>query len=517
MLKRATLYLRRKIIRSILLFIILFIISISLLIGLTVWCSIDTVTSDVQSRLGTSFVLKMPSLDPSDTTYYQSVQMYDGGSTKAYVGATLDHQLVSEIMKINGITAYNGNQTQWIQVEDIELYPGAMAYRTEDALVNPSWMSTIELNYEDMGGFEYYQTKGSETAVYGNTDTNLYDKFRTGAFELIAGRHITASDKQKVLISDEVAERNQLDVGDTFHISLWNKHLLKYDPFDQVLGSWELEIVGIFHVNGYQPTGIWVQEDKIAYNWLLSDEDTVARINEVWDQNYYKDFISDFSYDNLTFFVDDSSHLSSIVEEVKNLDIPDVNFFQISLDDTMYKSTVDPLNSIRNLVAGAVASIVVGCMVIMFIVFTMWVRSRRQEIYIYLSLGFSKAKILGQFVLETAIVATVALVIALPASIPVANAVGNRMLASTIEAAQPQVREYTDEEINNAARSGRISELFTYDSGSYGGPEHIDFTFGLIELLSLAALELLIIVVAICKGGSFIFKLQPRQILTTLS
>ena len=199
------------------------------------------------------------------------------------------------------------------------------------------------------------------------------------------------------------------------------------------------------------------------------------------------------------------------------MDIPDINFFQISLDDTMYKSTVDPLNSIRNLVAGAVASIVVGCMVIMFIVFTMWVRSRRQEIYIYLSLGFSKAKILGQFVLETAIVATVALVIALPASIPIANAVGNRMLASTIEAAQPQVREYTDEEINNAARSGRISELFTYDSGSYGGPEHIDFTFGLIELLSLAALELLIIVVAICKGGSFIFKLQPRQILTTLS
>ena len=59
--------------------------------------------------------------------------------------------------------------------------------------------------------------------------------------------------------------------------------------------------------------------------------------------------------------------------------------------------------------------------------------------------------------------------------------------------------------------------LYQFDSGSYGGPEHIDFTFGLAEVLILVALELLIIVAAICKGGSFIFKLQPRQILTTLS
>ncbi len=65
--------------------------------------------------------------------------------------------------------------------------------------------------------------------------------------------------------------------------------------------------------------------------------------------------------------------------------------------------------------------------------------------------------------------------------------------------------------------SGTTDELFSYESSTYAGPEHIDFTFGLVEVLILVALELLIIVAAICKGGSFIFKLQPRQILTTLS
>ena len=118
--------------------------------------------------------------------------------------------------------------------------------------------------------------------------------------------------------------------------------------------------------------------------------------------------------------------------------------------------------------------------------------------------------------LEAAIVAALALAIALPISAPVTDAIGNQLLSSTIEAAQPQAEQYTEEEILQAARSGKVAELFQYESSSYAGPESIDFSFGFVQLLVLAALELLIILAAICKGGSFIFKLQPRQILTTL-
>ena len=64
--------------------------------------------------------------------------------------------------------------------------------------------------------------------------------------------------------------------------------------------------------------------------------------------------------------------------------------------------------------------------------------------------------------------------------------------------------------------SGTMSELMAYESSEYVGPEQIDFSFRLTDFLLLLALELLIILAAICKGGSFIFKLQPRQILTTL-
>ena len=517
MLKRSVLYLRRKYKRSMLLLILLFVISFSLAVGLTVWGSSNTVTQEVQHELGTSFVVTSPAIDSENSEYFKGVNLQNGGTAKVYTGPKVNQELLDAITQIDGISNYNAEDYLYgINVKDLTLIVGS--WGTEYALArdDPEWLGRIEDGFKEWG-VEFFRLNTSQTQLYGNTNTELYSKFRTGAFELVEGRHISADDSKKALISDELAKLNGLTIGDTITLNLLGASMNRADKVSESFGEAELEIVGIFHVNGYQPTGINIGETDITYNWILTDIETVEALVDLWCANYYQDYIPEQSYINLTFFVDDPSRLETVVERVKNSDIPNIDFFQISLDDTMYKSTVDPLNSIRNLVAGLVAAIVVGCMAILLIVFTMWVRSRRQEVAIYLSLGFSKFKIIGQFVLEAVIVAAIAFAAALPASIPVADTVGNQMLTSAIEAAQPSQEEYSEEEILQAARSGAASELYQFDSGSYGGPEHIDFTFGLAEVLILVALELLIIVAAICKGGSFIFKLQPRQILTTLS
>ena len=248
----------------------------------------------------------------------------------------------------------------------------------------------------EWGGWVNYELNFVTTTIYGNTETARNDKFRTGAFTLVSGRHIIGTDRQKVLVSDELAARNGLQLGDTVEISLRNMQLgwydlRKYDPA-KVLDTWELEVVGIFHVNGYQPTGDNVQEDQMTYNWLMADEDTVAYIKTAWDRNYYEDYIGKPSYYNLTVFVDDPAHLDTNIEQAQQLEFPETDYCAISRDDTMYKPTVDPLKFIRNLVAGLVGAITTGCLIVLLIVFTMWVRSRRQEVAIYLSLGISKGK-----------------------------------------------------------------------------------------------------------------------------
>mgnify|MGYP005773382405 FL=1 len=517
MLKRSLLYLRRKYKRSVLLLILLFVISFSLAVGVSVWGSIGAVTKEVQDRLGTSFIVKM---NAGLEGPYETVKLKNGGTQNVYCGPRADRGLIEEIMQVDGVADYNAETYSIIYTEDFSPVPGGWAMAAEKYIQdwenNPEIMENRpegELDLED------YQMWGNTARVYANSNTELYSNFRTGAFTLVDGRHIRPEDTHKALISEELAQENGLQVGDTITIGqrLGMVDGSARDNKMDSLGTIELEIVGIFHVNGYQPINRFTYENDIVYNGIMIDINTCEEYGKLYYNYIYEDYVSEIYFWNIVFFVDDPERLTEIAEEVKQLGAMDPVYFSVTEDDTMYKSTVDPLNSIRNLVAGLVAAIVVGCMVILLIVFTMWVRSRRQEVAIYLSLGFSKFRIIGQFVLEAVIVAVVALVIALPSSIPVANAVGNQMLTSAIEAAQPSQEEYSEEEILQAARSGAASELYQFDSSNYGGPNHIDFTFGLAEVLILVALELLIIVAAICKGGSFIFKLQPRQILTTLS
>ncbi|WP_281692301.1 ABC transporter permease [Agathobaculum desmolans] len=517
MLNRALLYLRRKNKRTVLLFILLFFISFSLAVGVAVWGSINMVTQEVQNVLGTSFVIKPPVVDTENSQLFKSVDLQNGSTVKVYTGPRINQELLNSIKQIDGISSYNAENEVYISVKDLALMTGCWGAGYELGYNDSDWRETIEYNFGEWGGLEFYRLKASQTLVYGNTDTELYSNFRAGAFELVEGRHISADDSQKALVSDELAELNDFKIGDTITLNLLGVNMRRYDKISENFGETELEIVGIYHVNGYQPTGINVDETDITYNWILTDIETVEALNHLWNANYYQDYIPESYYTNLTFFVDDPAQLETVVERVKNSDIPNIDFFQISLDDTMYKSTVEPLKSIRNVVTGLTMAIIAGCVIVLLIVFTMWVRSRRQETAVYLSLGIGKAKILGQFMLEAVIVAAVALAVALPVSVPVSNAVGNRMLAHTLAEAQPEEKSYTDEELYQAALNGKMSELFAYDSGSYAGPEHIAFSLGLKEILLLIALELLIVAAAVCKGGWFLVTLEPRKIMTMMS
>ena len=176
----------------------------------------------------------------------------------------------------------------------------------------------------------------------------------------------------------------------------------------------------------------------------------------------------------------------------------------------------DSIETFINIVLASVAVIVAGCTVVLVIVFTMWVRSRKQEISLYLSMGLNKFSILGQFVLEAAIIAVLAGTLAFGVCQKVPNVIGNYMLADAIEDAQPDWEEPTREEIHQAAMAGTTQDLFQYTNSEYAGPEQIDFVFHFTDFLVLILLELLLITAAILKGGWFIFNMQPRKIMTDL-
>lgn len=505
MVKRSWLYLTRKYKRSILLLLLMFAISFSVSVGICVWNSINRTTHEIELTLGTGFRLKVPSFFRSDPAYSREVTGAHGETTLEYAGPKLDDTIVEEIRKLDGVAQYDAELTSYVVFESGKLFPGLFtwAYNTWDMSLHAEG-DTIEKQ----------DVWARETTVYGHTDTALSDPFRTGSFSLAEGRHITEGDQWKVLISDKLAEINSLQVGDHVAVSL-REGLGGYPDFFNIVGEMKtLEIVGIFHVNGFQPESDWVAEHDSTYNYLLTDLGTAIYFDQAAKVMQYGSPRDSILYENLTFFVEDPASLDAVMQAVRELDTIDVSKLDFAADDTMYQSTVGPLHSIRNLVVGLAAVIAAGGAAVLCIIFTMWVRSRQKEIAVYLSMGFRKTSIIGQFVLEAAIVAVAAGALSFAACQQVPGLIGNRMLASAIENAQPQEQEITREEIHQAAMSGAVGQLYRYESGDYAGPEHIDFTFRAADFALLLLLELLIITGAVCKGGAFLFRLQPRQILT---
>ncbi len=252
MLKRATLYLRRKYRRTILLLVLLFVISFSLAVGLTVWNSIGAVTRGIQQELGTSFVMRVPSYVKNDPAQYEDVKDKDGNTQKYYVGPRLNDDIIAQIVsQVDEISAYNADMWHIVWMEDTTLIPGAFS-DTERG----TWSDPLVDESQYMAKFK--------TDIYGNTETALYSEFRTGSFELAQGRHIVEGDRNKVLVSEQFAERNGLAVGDSITVTTRGLR----DVREIWGGPLALEIVGIFRVNGYQPTGSRAYEHDMTYNWL---------------------------------------------------------------------------------------------------------------------------------------------------------------------------------------------------------------------------------------------------------
>ena len=493
------------------LLLLLTVLATSLSIGITVWNSLGSAVREVQDRLGTSFIVKMQ--DGLTAGPFEMIKLRDGGERQVYVGPRVDQQMVDQIMQqVDGISSYEADNYTFACADEIKLieggYASALADELERMREDPEW---DEKRPDQMLDDEEYRLMSRMTTVYASSNTELFSYFRTGAFTLIEGRHVTSQDSHKVIISDRFADANNLELGDIFTL----KMQAGFEP--DTVGECKVEIVGIFQVNGYQPINELVFESHITYNWIFTDIETFADLQSISDQYYYLDYKWPIYYDNVTFFVKDADRMEEIIAEVQDLDVMDPLYFTVVRDDTMYKSTVEPLNSIKTLVLIAVAMITIGCFVVLCIVFTMWIRSRRKEVAIYLSLGFRKAKILGQFIIEAAVVAAAASIIAFAVCQPVADAIGNSMLSTAVAEAAPEEKVYSEKELYELAVGGDTTEEFALDSGTYAGPEQIDFQFGLAEMLILVAAEFLIIIAAICKGGSFIFKLQPREIMTTLN
>lgn len=381
--KRAGLYLIRKKSRSIILFLLLFVMANLIMVGNAMRRSADDEIERIRKKLGCSFVV---AADTDNPLLYEE-RFDEEFSYKIFTGRNVTPQLIEEIMEVDGIIDCEIKDYKIVWT-DLDLKPGLWAGSTEDE----------DFSIEEIEIWRHYTY-----AVICRTG-EMNENFRTGAFTILEGRNLTEEDSFSAVISEYLAETNQLAVGDKIRIE--TKRGL-YEPSDvpeETLGvPIEMEVVGIFSVNFEQEPSFLTPENCYADNLLFVDQETGKQIRK--NQEFLGP--SPEAYNEAVFFVEDPEKLGKVMEDVEQS--IDLSELLVILDDSAYSASVKPLKQISLFSLILIISGSVGAVTVLYLVFSLWLKSRIREIKIYRSIGFKKGRIIRQMVLECLIITTIAL------------------------------------------------------------------------------------------------------------
>ncbi|MDE6852624.1 MAG: ABC transporter permease [Lachnospiraceae bacterium] len=362
-----------------------------------------------------------------------SSQQNQWGTVYSYNGDFITQEIVNAIRRVQGVVGYNS--------EDTGGYYGAGV----DFKYLPA---AFGLNYTPYGeSSSYTATLSSEKCT----------KFQSGKYKLVEGRHITPDDKHSCLISKELADYNQLSVGD-------NVKMYSLDA-DRIT---EFEIIGIFDgTEGASGNALTV--DEIPANCGYIDYATMFELfgKEVG------------GYQQLTIYVEDPVSIQNVYDRISALPEVKGKTFKLSIDTDAYDAVSAPLETLQKLVNTTIIIISVVSVVILTLLLTIWIRGRKKEIGILLSIGISKVNIILQFFIEAVIVA----VIAFAASIPVSNLIA-------AEAGKLLVSRLTAETVN------------------------LNVQIDTIYLFPLYLIGIILIAVSIIASSWMVVRLKPKDILT---
>lgn len=439
--RRVALYLIRNKRKTILLLVILTVLSALILLCVSVGNAADASLRELRRRMGGYFKI--------ETDY-----------TQGKFGR-IDETLVKKVKDIGGIKAVNSIDVRYFMTEDLELMPGRFLAEGDP--------------------------KANLARFLGNTDSSLNEYFMLEYYSLAEGRHIAKNDVGKALISDVLAEQNQLLVGDMFCVKLDTENL----PIEQkgAATSHTLEVAGIYHINtpqGYR--GSDAAECDIEENFIFTD---MAFIRNMYGEvsgtqtNMYGNVAS--------FFVENPKDMEKILARLLELDDYDWNEYIITKNNKTYEDSAAPLERLSGLVSLMVLVItVVGAAMLSLILF-LWMRERAHEIGIYLSIGIRKSEIVKQRILENLAVAISAFLLAWGITVAMAGFAGRELIASFVEDSETEASFV--QETDHSLKIG----------------------VGSVELAEIASLEILLILLSSGISSIQILKMQPKDILSEMS
>ena len=220
------------------------------------------------------------------------------------------------------------------------------------------------------------------------TDQHL--DFRSSSFQLVQGKHLSDQARGQILIHQELAKKNKLKVGDSLTLS-------SFQMGETPAKEQTFKIVGIF--SGKKQEKFTGMTSDLSENQVyLPYEDATKLLG-----------LSQQEVTQVTFGVKDPEKIDALLKQVKSLDL-DWQSLRVVEDRKAFDQMKESSQTLEGLVRIMMIVLLVTGAGALSLLLSLWTRERIHEIGVLLSIGKSKGRIFGQFLLEVVLVSLLAVI-----------------------------------------------------------------------------------------------------------
>lgn len=412
-------------------------------------------------------------------------------STNEMVSSTFGNINSSFLMEINrqvnfGTPRGGGN----VKGEDIK--------KISETEVVDSFVKRIN-SVADLVDYELIETPQTEqnqrenfknaVMITGVNNSEKETKFVSGAFSLIEGSHLNDQDKNKVLIHKDLAQKNNLKLGDKIKLK---SNLYDADNVKQADETVEVEIKGIF--DGHNKGGV-VASQELYENNIISDIDTAAKV-----YGYTEDTAV---YQDATFFVKGNINVDQVIKTLSKLDIDwrQYNLIKSTANYPALQLSISKIFAITNqLLIGSL----VFAGIIITLLLTLWMNARKKEIAIMLSIGRTKGQIFCQHLLEMILISVPAML----GAYLLTNKIGTQISNLILERINNNIlNEIAEKAASSQLGAGAETEGFTKTISDLS--IHVD----LQSLLLVGSFIMVVLLISLFISSYQTIRKNPRELL----
>lgn len=509
-IKRAWLSVSRRKGKSVLLLAIIFILSNAIAGAVSIRQAASNVEKQIKTRLGGAATIEV-----DWKKFEEDMNQNPDGQQKGVPILTLD-------------TIKQIGQSAYVDYFDFTIHFSLYSDKVK------LWVTQrLENNPEELKMFSRYQSFSVHgTNLSGENFLKMMKNDLKADFSDAKGAAFTAEDIEKglpkAIITKELAEKNNLHVGDKMVMGNWvYDHMSTPEissseqPEPYAKQEVILEIVGILEEKKEEKTSskkqdqsiddfmvsekkntIYVPNGMLEKEVKFSTEKTIELLKK-HDPETAETMAAgseELYYSNL-YMLKNPEDAAAFKEETQPL-LPE--YYVVNAATDSYDSIAGPIRSVSKMATYVLAASIGATILIITLVVLLFLRDRKHELGIYMSLGEKKGRVIGQILIEVMLVAVIAVSVSVFSGNMLAGGLSKSMIQKQVEAGQSS-----------------HEDMITYSSYDSLNPQvdqeevveeyKVSLTPGSVALIY--GISLGTVLVATVTPMIYIVRLKPRKIL----